>query len=255
MPIPAASTARKPRAAGADGTTEPAPTTSARPWRNALVRRVEPGGEAPTSAPPVVARPVDAPNAAPAPTPDREPEQRPALPREAEAPSGAPEEARPVVAEGVVETPEPGKTDRVTAPAVRQAEPERAPKPQPVPPAVPTEPAPAAPVIPEPEPEPSRSPSRNRSLPHRPSPSPGARTRTDPGEGASTYRRGIAAGAFEAECSARVNGRAGARARATACRDTSPHRRAACGARGPRDAASRAERGEGTARRFEGIGF
>ncbi len=166
MPIPAASTSRKPRPSGLDGPTEPEPPTSARPWRNALVRRVEPGGAAPSSAPPPplapspVSPPVDAPSAAPA----AEPEQQPALP-----PSRVPEEAIPVVAVGPVATPESSKTDRTTAPAVLQPKlkPKRESEPEPEPPAVP-EPAPASPVIPEPEAASEPTPDQARqSLPRR----------------------------------------------------------------------------------------
>ncbi|SDX11294.1 DUF2868 domain-containing protein [Thiocapsa roseopersicina] len=169
MPIPAASTSRKPRPEGADGPAESAPTTSARPWRNALVRRVEPGDEAPPPAPPpplapapvippVVAPPVDAPKTAPAP----EPVQRPMLPREAEAPSTVPEQEIPGVAERAVDTPESSKTDRTAAPSVRQFESKREPEPEP--PAVP-EPAPAAPAISEPEPEPEPKPEEAAQRP------------------------------------------------------------------------------------------
>ncbi|WP_296809550.1 DUF2868 domain-containing protein [Thiocapsa sp.] len=134
MPIPAAATSRKPRPAGPDGPAESVPTASARPWRNALVRRVESGDEAPTSAPPapppVIAPPVDAPKAAPAPTPGPEPAKQPAQPREAEAPP------------------------------IRQ--PEREGKSEPQPPAMPAVRAPAAPVIPEPESAPEPMPASDR---------------------------------------------------------------------------------------------
>ncbi|RKT46744.1 DUF2868 domain-containing protein [Thiocapsa rosea] len=106
MPIPAASTSRKPRPSGPDGPTAAEAPTSARPWRNALVRRVEPGDEAPTSTPPpplaaapatppVVAPPVDVPKRVPA----AQPAQQPMLPRAVEAPSTVPEDAIPVVAD------------------------------------------------------------------------------------------------------------------------------------------------------------
>ncbi|HSO82123.1 DUF2868 domain-containing protein [Thiocapsa sp.] len=166
MPIPAASTSRKPRSEGADSPAESASTTSARPWRNALVRRVEPGDEAPTSAPPpppvippVVAPPVDAPQAPPAP----EPVQRPVLPREVEAPSTVVEQERPEVAERAIETPESSKADRSAAPSVRQFETERVPEPEPEPESEPEppsapEPAPSARAISEPEPRPEPKP-------------------------------------------------------------------------------------------------
>ncbi|MFB1486205.1 MULTISPECIES: DUF2868 domain-containing protein [unclassified Thiocapsa] len=151
MPIPTVSTSRKPRPAGPDGPAEATPTTSARPWRNGLVRWVEPGDAAPTPAPPPplapaqVYAPVDAGKASPAP----EPKQQPAQPREAEASSTVRDDAISVVAEGVVATSGSSQTDRTAAPSVRQAKPE--PEPEPERPAVP-ELGPAAPVIPEPVP-------------------------------------------------------------------------------------------------------
>ncbi|UHD16179.1 DUF2868 domain-containing protein [Thiocapsa bogorovii] len=182
MPIPAVSTQRKPRASGAGGLAEAAPTTSARPWRNALVRRVEPGGEAspPPIAPPapkpatpaVALPPVEVAKAAPA----REPEQQPAQPREAEAPSRAAEDTTAVVAEGAVEVPVSGTIDRAaTPPSVRQSE--REPKPAPEPTALP-KPAPAAPVIPEPTPASDRA-AAGEALPPA-TPRPVARPESEP---------------------------------------------------------------------------
>ena len=152
MPIPAASTSRKPRPGGADGPADSAPTTSARPWRNALVRRVEPGEEAPTSAPPpqltpapaippVVAPPVDAPKAAPAPEPES-----PAVP--------APAPAAPVISE-----PEPESEAEPFPKSDRQAAGAATP---------PARPRPVARPEPEPKPEPKSEP-KSEEAPQRPS--------------------------------------------------------------------------------------